>query len=129
MSLAATYDRLTTIEIDRVIPLILGTIQKKSRVELGGVMVSVAGARLNTFAQKGTICARCGLHATHFAIERPAKRQNPSDGYHLNLWGKHGDREILFTRDHIVAKACGGPDTLENSQTMCQPCNNKKGAS
>ena len=32
-----------------------------------------------------------------------------------------------LTLDHIVPKSKGGPHTPENLQTMCRPCNNKKG--
>lgn len=30
--------------------------------------------------------------------------------------------------DHIIAYSRGGEDTLENLQTMCTPCNSRKGA-
>jgi 5-methylcytosine-specific restriction endonuclease McrA len=32
-----------------------------------------------------------------------------------------------MTRDHIQPKSKGGPETLENMQTMCTRCNGKKG--
>lgn len=33
-----------------------------------------------------------------------------------------------LTCDHIIAESRGGPTTLENLQTMCAPCNSRKGA-
>ena len=38
-----------------------------------------------------------------------------------------GDRTNL-TLDHIIPWSKGGPDTVENLQTMCRPCNSRKGA-
>lgn len=31
-----------------------------------------------------------------------------------------------MTKDHIVPKSKGGPDCIENFQTMCEECNKKK---
>jgi len=39
---------------------------------------------------------------------------------------KCGSMEAL-TLDHIVPWSRGGEDTVENLQTMCQPCNSRKG--
>lgn len=33
-----------------------------------------------------------------------------------------------LTLDHIYPWSLGGPDTEENLQTLCQPCNSRKGA-
>lgn len=33
-----------------------------------------------------------------------------------------------LTLDHIRPWSLGGPDTFENLQTLCRPCNSKKGA-
>ena len=32
----------------------------------------------------------------------------------------------VLTIDHILPKSKGGPNTLKNSQLMCQPCNQHK---
>jgi hypothetical protein len=34
---------------------------------------------------------------------------------------------IDLTCDHVVPESKGGPTTLENLQTMCRPCNTRKG--
>jgi hypothetical protein len=84
------------------------------------------GNRLRTFIEKGTTCVKCGLEATHFAAEKDKLQKTRK--YHINLWGTKGDKEILFTHDHIIPKSKGGPDRIENCQTMCEPCNGKKGS-
>lgn len=54
----------------------------------------------------------------------PAGTETP----HLNLFhkGKRGGL-ILMTQDHIFPKHAGGPDTIDNLQTMCSECNSYKG--
>jgi hypothetical protein len=33
---------------------------------------------------------------------------------------------VLFTHDHTLARGLGGADAIENTTTMCSPCNQKK---
>lgn len=40
---------------------------------------------------------------------------------------KCGSEENLQA-DHVIPESRGGPTTLENLQTLCGPCNSKKGA-
>lgn len=54
-----------------------------------------------------------------------AKRVFERDAYRCVECGGHHD----LTCDHIVAEANGGETTFENLQTMCRPCNSRKGAS
>lgn len=41
---------------------------------------------------------------------------------------KHCDTHLSLCCDHIIPKSKGGPTTIENLQTLCRPCNSKKGA-
>ena len=92
-----------------------------------GRWVGVSSLRMRTFARAGLSsagmkCVCCGLEGTFFAVE-----QSPGqDSYHLNLYGVRDGEEILFTHDHIKARALGGADNLSNAQLMCSPCNGRK---
>lgn len=86
------------------------------------IMVKVSSLRLRTFALKGTKCSCCGLEATHFNIECAVANKNQ---WHLNLYA--GD--ILFTHDHTLSRGMGGADAIENTTTMCYPCNFEKSKS
>lgn len=46
------------------------------------------------------------------------------DAYRCVKCGTH----INLSCDHIIPESKGGPTTLENLQTMCKPCNSRKGA-
>ena len=79
------------------------------------------------FMQKGTMCVACGLKATFFGFEKHTKMK--TDHYHFNLYGvSPRGNEVLFTKDHILPVSKGGGGGMENLQTMCQPCNERKGA-
>lgn len=119
-----------------VVPLneILSEIEQHSTVDMrkiqrpNGYWVGVTGLRLNTFLRAskspyGMKCVACGLEATHFAVET----SHGQSSTHLNLYGKKDDTEVLFTADHILARALGGGNSPSNLQMMCSPCNGKKG--
>jgi len=90
-----------------------------------GHPVGVSSLRMKTFQHDGLVCRRCGLVAKFFAVEDFYNAKAPQP--HLNLYGVNADgEEVLFTHDHILARALGGADNLSNVQTMCSPCNNKK---
>ena len=68
---------------------------------------------------------------------RARKRQN---GGQITIaeWQEYLDRygykclccgrdDVKLTHDHIVPLKLGGPNTIENSQLLCQSCNSKKG--
>lgn len=124
MPVSNKYVRLCTVDLAQTLTLLRNAIEKRHRRSIvAGQEVNTKSLRLQTFAYKGVMCAHCGVKATYFALERDISM--PADSrYHLNLWGidRNGD-EVLFTHDHIVPLARKGPNTLENAQPMCGPCN------
>jgi hypothetical protein len=97
-----------------------------------GKVVHMDSMRYQTFVKSGTACVNCGLQAVYFALEQHVNLKKPikSERKHLNLYAVDSDnREVLFTKDHIVPRARGGSNHLDNMQTMCAPCNNAKGHS
>ena len=126
------YIRQRQHTLEEVLPIILRCWKKGIEKSLvpSGFVVGVSSIRLKLFAQQSTHksgihCVACGLKATHFAIERFQGSQLQST--HLNLYGWLGKTEVLFTKDHKVAKAKGGSNSLNNMQVMCQYCNSRKG--
>lgn len=124
------YTRFSKIDD---IEMVLETIREhqaarkgdKERVIFNDTPVKVSSLRLRTFAHKGITCVRCSLEASFFAIEAP-KPNKENVPPHLNLYGVRGDKEVLFTHDHVYPRSMGGADALENTQTMCHPCNQEK---
>jgi hypothetical protein len=124
------YERIGVIPVNEGIQLLrerqrelLPGMTTRRLVEVGGTLVNATSLRLQTFVTKGITCVGCGIIATHFAIERD---QGKTCGYHLNLYGNDGTKDVLFTHDHILARCLGGADNMTNTQTMCTHCNNKK---
>ena len=105
---------------------------RRARTELeSGYEVGVASLRLKTFAvastsKKGIHCKACGLRAEYFAVE--SFTGSALSSYHVNLYARKDNNEVLFTQDHVLPKSRGGKDSLDNSQVMCQPCNSRKGS-
>lgn len=98
--------------------------KKRLKISVNNQLVKMGSLRLRTFRHKGTVCDACGLVATHFALEKATYGNDES--YHLNLWAKQGKNEVLFTHDHLVCRAVGGKDHLDNSRTCCSQCNHQK---
>jgi hypothetical protein len=120
------FHRLAILPVEDVLPLILKAETPGQRAMLLGNSVSIASTRLRCFALKGTACSCCGLQAKYFALEK-APNQVP---FHLNLYSIDKDgAEVLMTRDHVHPQALGGHNGIKNSQTMCFPCNQRKGCS
>jgi len=91
---------------------------------------NISSLRLRTFKRDAghLVCAGCGVKASFFAVES-FNRNSEIKSVHINLYGlKESGEEVLFTHDHILARSLGGKDSIENAQTMCGPCNWRKGA-
>ena len=93
-------------------------------VLINGVKVKAKGSssRLECL-KRNNVCVECGIKGVIWALqswgpERP----------HLNLYALNEREEmILMTRDHILPLSWGGPDHIDNLQTMCTNCNSRKG--
>lgn len=121
------YERIGKLTIEKVLPFIETHLDsyQKIRVNIEEYYVNVSSLRLKNFLLHGISCSCCENKASFFAVERNTGTSSP---YHLNLYGLDKDgAEILFTHDHILARALGGEDSLENTRTSCGPCNWKKG--
>ncbi len=89
-----------------------------------GHQIKMSSSRLRTFSLRGLACVTCGIVGSRFYKERDINAKN----FHLNLYALNKDgAEILMTKDHILPKFWGGPNHIENYQTMCTICNSKKG--
>lgn len=121
------YERIGTLALEEVFPFIDKHINDigKFRVDIKGYSVKVLSLRLRTFLKNGVQCPCCSNKGSFFAVEKTLGNKG---GYHLNLYGyDQNNEEVLFTHDHIQARALGGADDLSNSRTMCGPCNWEKG--
>jgi HNH endonuclease len=105
-------------------------VNERPQREYNGKMVHMDSLRYQTFVKSGTVCVSCGLQAEYFALEQHVNPKKPirEERFHLNLYATTSAiREIMFTKDHILPRARGGGNGLDNMQTMCQPCNTAKG--
>lgn len=68
-------------------------------------------------------CSCCGLRPNGWiAGVQSARDKRPT----LNLFYATTGKMVLFTQDHIIPKAYGGTDELENLRTMCATCNTRR---
>jgi len=97
---------------------VLSDIESQFRT-FDGHEIKMQSQRYALFKRDGTICVECGIKGTHFKLQR----HTSSIRFHFNLFTDHGQ---LMTKDHIIAKSNGGPNTMSNYQVMCTYCNEKK---
>lgn len=96
----------------------------KERLQINKDMsVNLLSQRLVLFHLKGVVCVSCGRVGTVFKAQNHTKGDKGQP--HLNLFTADG---VLMTKDHILPKSKGGADHHSNYQTMCSPCNSRKGA-
>lgn len=103
---------------------------------LQGTFFAMERSVNNQVHNKWLRACREGKQAEFFEWERErlirhgAKRaENPDyhPPYHFNLYGiNNSGYEVMMTKDHIIPKARGGEDRMDNYQPMCQHCNVKK---
>lgn len=110
--------------ISKLIPSLPVKEFKTERVELDGDKVFVDSHRLICFKKDDFVCTCCGLKGAFFA-----KEKHPNDGnFHLEFYALNSDgEEVIMTKDHRVPRSKGGSNSIENLDTMCGPCNWRKG--
>lgn len=108
------------------------TCTDKYYVLPNGYKVKPNSLRYQTFDRNLT-CVECGLKGRFLALEKCLsdiggdEGDKEGQGYHLNFYAlDENGKEILMTKDHIIPKSKGGPDHINNMQTMCTHCNAKK---
>lgn len=97
-----------------------GELIKSDSIEFNGYQIYKDSWRYRTFYQKGLKCACCNRIGTYFKLKADSKNIERA---HFNLFSEDG---TLMTKDHIIPRSKGGPDCIENFQTMCEECNKKK---
>lgn len=97
-----------------------GELIKSESVEVDGYLVYKDSWRYRTFYQKGLKCSCCNRVGTYFKLKADSKSLERA---HFNLFSEDG---TLMTKDHIIPKSKGGPDCIDNFQTMCKECNEEK---
>jgi predicted metal-dependent HD superfamily phosphohydrolase/5-methylcytosine-specific restriction endonuclease McrA len=119
------YIRHGVCDIDDILPHVQKTVKggpKHVRINRHGFDVKVSTLRLQTF-KKSIKCAHCGCEGSFFAVEGNFEGDSP----HFNMYTIKDGEEMLMTKDHIIPKAKGGRDHIDNLQTMCYECNQLKG--
>lgn len=145
---------LLRLSVEEIMPFIgLKQIPKLFETPYGAFKVRMSSARLECF-KRNHVCVVCRRAGNLFLLQRHVNNP-PKVGMNCNIqecmwcWGRmmregHTDNPtphlnlfncsptgalILMTQDHIIPKSRGGGNTQSNLQTMCQPCNCKKGNS
>lgn len=106
----------------------LTLISSQGSREVFGLTIQTGSEKLRTFKRYGPYCKHCGIKGQLFSVDRD-DRKAESDRRHLNLWAFNDLGEyVMMTSDHVVPLARGGARiSLKNRQTLCHPCNTKKG--
>lgn len=87
-----------------------------------GDNIKFSSHRLRVFS-KSKSCVYCNIVGKYFYKEKDTK----SISYHFNLYAIDSEQnEVLMTKDHIIPRSKGGKDIMENYQTCCFTCNQKK---
>jgi hypothetical protein len=119
---------LGEFSVSDILPLIGCHTEKSFITSRGEYFARLNSARMLCF-KRSIFCVSCLIPGTHFRLEQHENKGNNSkpDRAHLNMYNATNPKYILMTKDHIIPESWGGTDNLENLQTMCTLCNQKKG--
>ena len=123
------FYRGATLSIAEGLSLVEVGEDEKIKKEVDGDLTYVNLLGMQLFKEKGCKCVSCNTTGTFFRKEKTSgPKKMIFSNWHLNLYGvDYMGREVLMTKDHTLAKSKGGEDSLENFETMCQNCNQRKG--
>lgn len=125
------YTRKGVYKIEEVLPFVVFKPKKckdpDTHKDYDGDLVNMTSDRYKTFKLNGTKCVKCGLEGKYFGKEYHNKTKKIKCHFNLYAIDSNGE-EVLMTKDHIIPKARGGMDHLDNYQTMCHVCNEEKGS-
>lgn len=99
----------------------------------GSELITIHGGFNNgrqTKLQIQPVIAVRGADASHYEDHLPALTNRSlfaRDSYICLYCGSRFGHKVL-TRDHVIPRSRGGPDTWNNTVTACRACNMKKGA-
>ena len=114
------YIRKSVHTVDEILAIVGSGL-----VDAGDHTYNTDSDRLYLFQEKGVCCVHCGIEGVFFAKEKDWKTDH--EKYHFNLYALNANNDpVLMTKDHIKPRSKGGPDKLENYQTMCARCNKIK---
>lgn len=140
---------LAQYSLEEIIPLLGAGMPKITLATKSDIFsVKAATTRLQCFKNNQS-CVQCGKSGSFFTLDCMAIDQHssgqtcPGEGCqeckveephlfitknpHLNLYHlNESGMRILMTQDHRIPKSRGGSDKIDNLQTMCVVCNNKK---
>lgn len=117
---AGPYDRLAVFHPSTALPL----LKRASPVWPATNEGSQPSARILSLSRsiKCVCCHREGNIVVAERIVHAATEQ-----VHFNVYHVTPAEMVQMTADHILPSSYGGRDHHDNYQTMCQPCNVKKG--
>ena len=101
------------------------TSRFRTKITIDGHTYTVhrGSLRYLTFA-KSQVCHCCGIVGTRMFLDTTGIG---SGSAHFNLYAEWNGKLVLMTKDHVLPRSKGGPDTVENMRTMCECCNGHRG--
>ena len=79
-----------------------------------------AALRAHVFHRDGYKCVRCNASAIDVPLD-----YSGADTLFTDTFVSSGFRDMLVV-DHILTLKAGGPNVIENFQTLCETCNKRK---